>query len=314
MLFFDALFVLTGILGAVGSGSIILVHLCFPGLRSPTRTVLVFLSVADLAQSLFFCLYTPEALRDDTYCAFHTAWGIFAAASSFFWTACAAYVVFRTVAFPDIPIRWSEWLSFHLISWGYPAAVALHCVANRQSYAFEYPFDGGRQGWFLCLGRSYRAEIAEYQAPLIGCWVFTTIMYALARHSLDGMPFFVELQDRGHGGHELHLRTKLILVPLIFVVLRVWSLLDMILLWHRRQSLVLLTLRAVCDPLQGFCNALVFLAMTHRVKQTIQRTLFDASWRDMRLEASDLAGGSAALSYGTRYQYTAVPDLTSSSK
>lgn len=32
------------------------------------------------------------------------------------------------------------------------------------------------------------------------------------------------------------------------------------------------------------------------------------------IEASDLAGGSAALSYGTRYQYTAVPDLTSSSK
>eukprot|EP00667_Euglena_gracilis_P007978 EG_transcript_8080 len=322
MLFYDAIFVTSGILGALGSLSIIIVHLCFPALRSPTRNVLVFLSIADLTQSLFFCLHTPEALKNPSYCLFHTAWGVFAAASSFFWTACTAYVVFRTVSFPDNPIHKSEWALFHLVSWGYPLVAGLNCVLQYDPGTFEYPFDNGQQGWFLCMDRSHKTQMVEYQAPLIGCWVFTSMMYTLARHSLDRMPFFIDLQDRAHGGHEIQLRTKLILVPLIFVILRVWSLVDMILIWHKRQNVVLLTLRAICDPLQGFCNAMVFLVMTHRVKQTIQRSLFEKHWLGMS-DPSDITITAPLMlaplppAYGNRPSYTiytAVPDFSSSSK
>ena len=312
MFFYDTIFIISGILGSLGSICIILVHLCYPSLRSPTRNVLVFLSISDLAQSLFFCLYTPKALEDKTYCLVHTLWGIIAASSSFFWTACTAYVVLRTVGFPDTPIQKTEWLAFHLISWGYPLAVALHFMMDQEVHTFKYPYDDGHQGWFMCMSTSFRAEILEYQAPLIGCWLFTSVMYTMARHSLDKMPFFAEFQHQGHG---IQLRTKLISVPLIFIFLRIWSLVDMILLWHQQQSFTLLTLRAICDPLQGFCNAVVFLMMTHRVRQTIQRTLLDRQWPGIRSESSELSVTAPLYNpRGPLYTVYDSRDLSSSSK
>ena len=51
---FDYLFVLSGTLGCVGSTIVIMTHILLPSMRTHSRKLLVWLSLCDLGQGLFF--------------------------------------------------------------------------------------------------------------------------------------------------------------------------------------------------------------------------------------------------------------------
>lgn len=121
---YDYLFVFSGILGVLGSLVVILTHVLLPSMRTHSRKLLVWLSVCDLGQGLFFSVYLGDWLQDPTVCLVHHMFGVFTAAGSFWWTSCIASYVFFTLYAPQRKCESYTWL-FHVVSWGYPIAVLI---------------------------------------------------------------------------------------------------------------------------------------------------------------------------------------------
>ena len=258
----DWLFVVSGTLGSLGALSIILLYIFAPSTRSESRQILLWLSIADLLQSTFFCVYLGDWLRDEQICLIHSVLGIVGAASSFLWTACLAYNVNYSVRYPGLPMSPWTLFFFHILCWGYPLASALAMVFLTEP-EYTYPVYGGSLGWFACYLPSTFWTFVHFELPLFVCWIFTLVLYAQAKRSLswscERAPSRIGETTRWETVVQ-ELRTKFVLVPLIFVFLRIWSFLDLS-LWswaHVESPWWLLYLRGVFDPLQGFCNAVVF--------------------------------------------------------
>eukprot|EP01012_Entosiphon_sulcatum_P034118 TRINITY_DN43221_c0_g1_i1.p1 TRINITY_DN43221_c0_g1~~TRINITY_DN43221_c0_g1_i1.p1 ORF type:complete len:331 (+),score=16.76 TRINITY_DN43221_c0_g1_i1:23-994(+) len=268
---FDLVFVISGCLGAIGAVCIILTYALFKEFRSDSWTLLLFLSICDLAQALFFCVYIGPWLKNTAICRFHHLWGVASASSSFLWTCCIAYHVWRTILNPREPASRLRFALFHLISWGYPAGCLLVYIWHRDET--QWPFEDGQYGWFVCIKPERVFTFTEYLFPLIVAWLFTGILYTLVSQKLHASQIVVltnpvDLEE---------LQTKFRLIPLIFIVIRVCGLCDVGLILQRVSypdanldpPKWLMLARAATDPSQGFFNAIVFLAMTARVRARI---------------------------------------------
>jgi len=262
MQFFDEMFVVSGTLGALGAALILLLHFSVPASRCQSRTLLFWLSVSDLLQSLFFCLFLGSRLQDPTLCVAHSVVGIVGAASSFLWTACMAFYVNYSVRHFGAQLSRGVTASLHLLCWGYPMGTAW-LMLQRGDLKFEYPVAEGQLGWFSCYVPSPVWTAIHFEAPLALSWLFTLAMYAKARRALR-----YQLLPPSVGTDAIEeLRQKFLLVPLIFLLLRVWAFVDLMVLciypslrtptWLK----VVMTMRGLCDPLQGFCNAIVFVGL-----------------------------------------------------
>eukprot|EP00667_Euglena_gracilis_P012790 EG_transcript_13147 len=282
---FDYIFIISGTLGCMGSLVVILTHFLLPSMRTQSRKLLVWLSLCDLGQGLFFAGFLGDRLQDPRVCLAHHLLGVFSAASSFWWTACiAVYVFFTLYNAPYHPFCQSSdrftWM-FHVISWGYPLALVL--PYRFYQLRFEYPQAAGRDGWFPCIEPTQAKLFWEYEFPLMLCWSLTVLFYTLAVFQLRKMrappmsPYEVS-----------QVRAIFVYVPIVFVLLRVGGLAALVMkFWFGGAPLWLMYVRAVGDPSQGFFNAIAFVAMTPTVRARLLLRLRGYPEDEMALAATN---------------------------
>ncbi|XP_056364133.1 G-protein coupled receptor 157 [Oenanthe melanoleuca] len=258
-------------LSCAGSALLLGSHALWPELRTRPRQLLLYLSLADLLSALS---YFYGVLRDFQHsswdCVLQGALSTFANTSSFFWTMAIALYLYLSIV-RGSPAG-SGWLwGFHAVSWGVPLAITVAAVALRKiGYDASNVSVGwcwvdleaeDRLLWMLLTGKLW--EILAYVTlPVLYILIKKHINRAHAalseyRPILPGAP---ALQPRASIADK-----KLILIPIIFIFLRIWSTVRFILTLCNSpavQNSVLVVLHGIGNTFQGGANCIMFVLCT----------------------------------------------------
>eukprot|EP00995_Heteronema_vittatum_P004264 NODE_165_length_1754_cov_136.505572_g113_i0.p1 GENE.NODE_165_length_1754_cov_136.505572_g113_i0~~NODE_165_length_1754_cov_136.505572_g113_i0.p1 ORF type:complete len:355 (-),score=99.79 NODE_165_length_1754_cov_136.505572_g113_i0:689-1660(-) len=263
---------LGGGLGALGSLFFIISYLVFRDLRTKSRQLLLFLSLADLGQAVRFLSIGYDHTSEVT-CSVQSVLGLWVATASFLWTACISVYVYLVVknpnrVFPELGI-----CGFHLLAWGYPTAFAAAVVLR------DLPITRSSDVPWCFLGPETPVvwRVLGFGLPLVSCWIVTAVMYVLATIEIDRGCHFTPHGSDGTSPFEIEMRelqTKFKLIPLVFVVLRVWDAIYHVYSAVHRGKLMpvggwYLSLMIFGDASQGFFNCLIFVFLTRKIRQRI---------------------------------------------
>ncbi|XP_037684529.1 G-protein coupled receptor 157-like [Choloepus didactylus] len=272
-----AVVLLSCALSALGSGLLVATHALWPDLRSRARRLLLFLSLADLLSA---ASYFYGVLRDfagpSWDCVLQGALSTFANTSSFFWTvAIALYLYLSIVRTARGPRNGSLFWTFHVVSWGVPLVITVAAVALKKiGYDASNVSVGwcwidleaeDRVLWMLLTGKLWEL-LAYVMLPLLYVLIRKHISRAHAALS-EYRPLLSEapgLQQRASVADR-----KLVLIPLIFICLRVWSTVRFVLTLCGSPAVrapVLVILHGIGNTFQGGANCIMFVLCTQAVR------------------------------------------------
>eukprot|EP01084_Bolivina_argentea_P297206 511994_1 len=287
------------LLSFCGSLFIIVAYWKYPSLRKPARHLLLWLSVSDLGTAVIYmgtifgcydCEHCSESVKLIT-----AMLGIFWPTSSFLWTDCIAIYIYgasyqKTWVNPTKRL----FFVFHIVSWSIPFVVCLILIViyyaqNDVQFSSEYT-----GGW--CWVNTFTNQMIGGKIIEIFSYCFLAVIYFSTYWKLRKIKRLKKRQlllarepqreDVYHSRRsQTHfdsnatkineLLTRLTLIPLIFVILRSFGTLRVILVaaniipQNGAVDNVLQLGQAFCDPLQGFCNAVLFLLCVSAVRDTI---------------------------------------------
>ncbi|XP_003471268.3 G-protein coupled receptor 157 [Cavia porcellus] len=270
-------------LSALGCGLLVATHALWPDLRSRARRLLLFLSLADLLSA---ASYFYGALRDfagpSWDCVLQGALSSFANTSSFFWTmAIALYLYLSIVHAARGPRADHLFWVFHVVSWGIPLTITVAAVTlNKIGYDASDVSVGwcwvdleaeDRLLWLLLTGKLW--ELLAY--------VTLPVLYLLVRRHINRAhealseyrPICEARPPQPCASAAAAVADKkLVLVPLVFIGLRVWSTVRFVLTLCasplvRAPALVLL--HGVGNTFQGGANCILFVLATRAVRKRL---------------------------------------------
>ncbi|XP_005404367.2 PREDICTED: probable G-protein coupled receptor 157 [Chinchilla lanigera] len=272
---------LSCVLSALGCGLLVATHALWPDLRSRARRLLLFLSLADLLSA---ASYFYGALRDfagpSWDCVLQGALSSFANTSSFFWTvAIALYLYLSIVRAARGPRADSLFWAFHAVSWGVPLAITVAAVAlNKIGYDASDVSVGwcwvdleaeDRLLWLLLTGKLW--EMLAY--------VTLPVLYLLVRkhinrahQALSEYRPICEARQPQPCASAAVADKKLVLIPLIFICLRVWSTVRFVLTLCGSplvQNPVLVLLHGIGNTFQGGANCIMFVLGTRAIRKRL---------------------------------------------
>ncbi|NXT56624.1 GP157 protein, partial [Pluvianellus socialis] len=265
-------------LSALGSALLVCAHALWPELRTRPRQLLLYLSLADLLSALS---YFYGALRDfdrtSWDCVLQGALSTFANTSSFFWTMAVALYLYVTIV-RGSPAGTGLFCGFHVVSWGIPLVITVAAVALKKiGYDASNVSVGwcwvnldaeDRVLWMLLTGKVW--EILAYVTlPVLYMLIKKHINRAHAalseyRPILSRAPAFpprTSIADK-----------KLVLIPVIFIILRIWSTVRFILTLCNSpavQNSVLVVLHGIGNTFQGGANCIMFVLCTRVVRNRL---------------------------------------------
>ncbi|XP_077007518.1 G-protein coupled receptor 157 [Tamandua tetradactyla] len=275
-----AVVLLSCALSALGSGLLVATHALWPDLRSRARRLLLFLSLADLLSAVS---YFYGVLRDfagpSWDCVLQGALSTFANTSSFFWTvAIALYLYLSIVRSARGPRPGGLLWAFHVASWGVPLAITGAAVAlNKIGYDASDVSVGwcwidleaeDRLLWMLLTGKLWEL-LAYVTLPILYVLIRRHISRAHAALS-EYRPLLPEARSPQHRPSTAD--TKLLLIPLVFICLRVWSTVRFVLTLCGSPAVrapVLVILHGVGNTFQGGANCIMFVLCTQPVRARI---------------------------------------------
>ncbi|XP_066493470.1 G-protein coupled receptor 157 [Tiliqua scincoides] len=290
-------------LSALGALLLVASHALCPELRTRPRRLLLCLSLADLLAAAA-CFY--GALRDfqapSWDCVAQGALSAFANCSSFFWTVAVALDLYLALvrgwrAGPALLA------ALHLLSWGVPLTITVVAVVmNKIGYDASDVSVGwcwinldaeDRVLWMLLTGKLW--EILAYVTlPIFYILIKKHINRAHAALS-EYRPILSSTPACSPGMSVAD--KKLILIPVIFIFLRIWSTIRFVLTLCDSaavQNPVLVVLHGVGNTFQGGANCIMFVFCTRVVRNKLLSSL--CCWRyDGR--------GHSLSSPETRYHY-----------
>lgn len=257
----------------------ILSYVCFKDLRGNARTLLTWLSVADLftAVILVLPLTGSHELKSETnFCKVTAVLGIFWPVASFLWTDCVAWYLYQVFSSEkEEHVTRKNFVVFHIVCWVIPAVLSIIItVADVEGY------NNSPDGEWCWVSRDAEPVVAwELVAGKAIEWfstvLFVPVFYFLTLRSLRRYPIYepqVKKFARRMGS-----------VPLIFFVVRVWgSILTVWPLFGSKPPYWLLLVAGVFEPLQGFFNSLVFLFLNGDVRVVISHMW--NSWKHPNLQ------------------------------
>jgi len=261
----------TGLLGMLSACVVALCFFAFPTLRSAWRRYVLFLSLCDFLQGLYYTLVGARVFEEGPACRATSLMGISSSTSSYLWTACiSAYVTGFLVRQGPSSARHASpphiTALFCAISFGYPSAAIAALVAfsvpitpNRSSEdSYGCYIDDEEWGWRL---------VASY-GPL---WLCMLIVVACAVASLRQLnrlwlANFVPGQQTKQP-NLVRLRRKILIVPLAFVLCRLPETIYRAIEyagggeWLRASLLgkVLNGVQAFSNPAQGLATSVLFV-------------------------------------------------------
>ncbi|NXG20335.1 GP157 protein, partial [Grallaria varia] len=270
-----AVVLLSCLLSCVGSALLLCSHALWPELRTRPRQLLLYLSLADLLSALS---YFYGVLRDfggpSWDCVLQGALSTFANTSSFFWTMAIALYLYITIV-RGSPTGTALLCCFHAVSWGVPLGITAAAVALKKiGYDASNVSVGwcwvnldaeDRVLWMLLTGKIW--EILAYVTlPVLYILIKKHINRAHAalseyRPILSGAP---ASQPRPSAAE-----TKLVLIPVIFIFLRIWSTVRFVLTLCNSpavQNSLLVVLHGIGNTFQGGANCILFVLCTQVVR------------------------------------------------
>lgn len=269
-------------LSLAGSSLIILTYIAWSDLRTTPRRLLLFLSVTDLLSAVSYGYGVWSVFRSDSPgCIAQGAVSTFANSSSFFWTVAIAIYLYVFIVRSSQRVADSLVLFFHLVSWGVPLVITISALAlSKIGYDASEVSVGwcwvridasNRVLWMLLTGK-----IWEFMAYLMLPVIYILIkrhIYTVHAALSEYRPI---LPNRSQSHHFSMADVKLTLIPIIFIVLRIWSTVRFILLLVDspvRQNPVLVTLHGMGNTAQGAANCIMFVFCTRPIRTRLCATL-----------------------------------------
>ncbi|NXC57253.1 GP157 protein, partial [Aleadryas rufinucha] len=262
-------------LSCVGSALLLCTHAQWPELRTRPRQLLLYLSLADLLSALsYFYGVLQDFERTSWDCVLQGALSTFANTSSFFWTMAIALYLYLTIVRGSPTGAGLLWC-FHAVSWGVPLAITVAAVALKKiGYDASNVSVGwcwvnldaeDRLLWMLLTGKVW--EILAY--------VTLPVLYILIKKHINrAHAALSEYRPLLSGAPAPQPRTsiadkKLILIPVIFIFLRIWSTVRFVLTLCGSpavQNSVLVVLHGIGNTFQGGANCIMFVLCTRVVR------------------------------------------------
>ncbi|NXQ61061.1 GP157 protein, partial [Anthoscopus minutus] len=260
-------------LSCVGSALLLCTHARWPELRTRPRQLLLYLSLADLLSAVsYFYGVLQDFQRTSWDCVLQGALSTFANTSSFFWTMAIALYLYLSIV-RGSPTGTGLLCCFHAVSWGVPLAITVAAVALKKiGYDASNVSVGwcwvdldaeDRLLWMLLTGKVW--EILAYVTlPVLYILIKRHINRAHAALS-EYRPILPAAPQPRAGLAD----KKLILIPVIFIFLRIWSTVRFVLTLCSSpavQSSVLVVLHGVGNTFQGGANCIMFVLCTRAVR------------------------------------------------
>ena len=269
------------ITGAASMWSACIVALCFfafPELRSAWRLYVLFLSLADFLQGLYYTLDGAGIFHDRSHegtlgCKVFASIGIWSACSSFIWSACvSAYVTFFLTRHMRRAPRQQRatplvTMLFCLLSFGYPTVVLVLLIEERVPLSYNLLSEDANGGFVDRDEFGWR--LVSIYGPL---WLSMSVVTACSLVSLMQLRAHVNASDETKQQRNLRqLRRRMLAIPLIFVLCRLPETIYRCVEWSvgpkasdlslRRSALstALKGLLAFTQGAQGIATALIFV-------------------------------------------------------
>ncbi|KAL9825214.1 G-protein coupled receptor 157-like [Geothlypis trichas] len=262
-------------LSCAGSALLLCSQALWPELRTRPRQLLLHLSLADLLSALSYFYGVLRDFQGTSWdCVLQGALSTFANTSSFFWTMAIALYLYLSIVRGSPAGQGLLW-GFHAVSWGVPLAITVAAVALRK---IGYDASNVSVGWcWVNLDAEDRLLWMLLAGKLweILAYITLPVLYLLIRKHINRahaalseyrpiLPAAPALRP-----HTSVADKKLILIPLIFIFLRIWSTVRFVLTLCDSpavQNPVLVVLHGIGNTFQGGANCILFVLCTRAVR------------------------------------------------
>ncbi|XP_016340221.1 probable G-protein coupled receptor 157 [Sinocyclocheilus anshuiensis] len=281
------------VLSFFGSLLIICTFARWPDLRTTPRKLLVYLSVTDLLSALSYFYGVLRSFDSDSGdCIAQGAISTFANTSSFFWTVAIAIYLYVFIVKSSQRQANNLVLYFHLISWGVPFAIT---VAALSLHKIGYDASEVSVGWcwvniqaedhvlWMLLTAKIWEFIAYVTLPVL--YMLVKIHIHRAHAALSEYRPILTSSPVSHSPSSMADR-KLTIIPIIFIMLRMWSTIRFLLLLTDSpagHNPVLVTLHGIGNTFQGAANCIMFVLLTPSIRSRLVAQLCcrgqDKHWR-----------------------------------
>ncbi|XP_051947555.1 G-protein coupled receptor 157 [Xyrauchen texanus] len=267
------------VLSFFGSLLIICTYVSWRDLRTTPRKLLVYLSIADLLSALSYSYGVWRDFHSDSVdCITQGAISTFANTSSFFWTVAIAIYLYIFIVKSSQRQADNLVLYSHLISWGVPFAITVAALSLQK---IGYDASEVSVGWcwvniqaedhvlwMLLTGKIWEF-IAYVTLPVL--YILIKIHIRKAHAALSEYRPILTSSPVSHSLSSMADR-KLTLIPVIFIMLRMWSTIRFLLLLTEspaRQNPVLVTLHGIGNTFQGAANCIMFVLLTPSIRSRL---------------------------------------------
>ena len=276
------IFTMTSSLSAFGSVAIIVTYFLWRDLRSTTRRILVYISIGDFfATYPSLIIFWTKGYQINSFpCRLQSFITSTAIMWSFFWTTSLAIYLYIALVKRRQDLSEKLMLTFHVVNWCLPILLVggawyegrLGHTNSKSTAGWCWILIDKKEHkkaviWMLICGKFW--EIISY---FVNGFLYFYITLKIKKEVLERMHLTstnsVMIAERGRG--------KLTLVPLIFVVLRIWGTIRFLLFAFSADppylfKKIMLTLQLVGDNAQGITNFILFCVFTEKFKQQIIR-------------------------------------------
>ncbi|TRY96652.1 hypothetical protein DNTS_024266 [Danionella cerebrum] len=267
------------VLSFFGSLLIISTYFCWPDLKTKPRQLLMFLSVSDLLSALSYFYGVLRMFDSDSAdCVAQGAISTFANTSSFFWTVAIAIYLYVFIVKSSKRRADNLVLYFHLISWGIPLAIT---VAALSLHKIGYDASEVSVGWCWV---NIQAEDHVLWMLLTGkIWEFVAyvtlpVLYILIKMHIHrahtALSEYRPILTSNPVSQSPSSATdrKMTLIPIIFIMLRMWSTIRFLLLVFGSPAghyPILVTLHGIGNTFQGAANCIMFVLFTPSISSRL---------------------------------------------
>lgn len=235
-------------LSCISSILIVFTFVMWKDIRSGSRTVITFLAVADFFTALGYILGSinhllhydrapgsPHCVTFSVICqiqSFITSWS---SVSSFIWTSALALYLYLTLVKSRIFLAQGLMTAFHVVGWGFPILFCLPLLAAGKLGFSPY----AASTWCFIsqnIAKTYDDRTAQSDVYLyflggklweIAAYVIVIVFYALIkihiRQQTSGNTASQKLLTAGFVDVVKKADRKLTLIPVVFVLLRMWG-------------------------------------------------------------------------------------------
>lgn len=269
---------ITTFLSFFGTLFIIISFYVWKDIQTTSRRILLYISMADFLTSVATIIALSSSWiwgrETEAACTVQSVLGTLSVLASFFWTVSMALYLYITICWKNADLAKKLMPLFHGCGWGIPVImVSLACALKKLGDNGDKVTSGwcwikdslnwkDQVLWMLLAGKLW--EIIAY--------FVIAVLYALIKRSMKKeICQRSTLLTKSTAAKAQTLERKLICIPLIFVMLRIWGTIRFFLLIahgpnyeHNHSHDWLLILQGIGDNAPGFANFLLFCLFTEK--------------------------------------------------